>query len=32
MKYEKLNFNTKIVGRNAEIAEIMGAYEKLIST
>ncbi|HEY8891137.1 MAG TPA: diguanylate cyclase [Clostridium sp.] len=28
---EKLNFNTKIVGRNAEITKIMDAYENLIS-
>ena len=26
----KLNFNTKIVGRNVEIVEIMGAYDNLI--
>ena len=28
---EKLNFNTKIVGRNVEITEIISAYEKLIN-
>ena len=27
---EKLNFNTKIVGRNAEITKIMGIYKNLI--
>ena len=27
---EKLNFNTKIVGRNAEITKIMSAYDNLI--
>lgn len=29
---EKLNFNTKIVGRNAEITTIMGAYENLLNS